>query len=66
MQKENLVSEQHSLGQKVALIDSGETGTIIGLANYQYLEPQALIRYKCADGRLIESWWGISAIKTTK
>jgi len=51
-----------ALGQSVTIQCSGETGTIIGRAEYAESEPQALVRYRAADGRAVESWWAISAL----
>lgn len=50
------------LKQVVKLIDSDETGTIIGRAEYDTSEPSYLVRYKAGDGRQVESWWSESAI----
>lgn len=54
---------KHELGDKVKLIDSFEFGTVIARAEYADLSnPQYLLRYVDADGRLIEAWWTESAI----
>jgi hypothetical protein len=45
------------LGDEVKIDASGETGKIIGRSEFTNAEPQYLIRYKCADGRAVESWW---------
>lgn len=52
-----------NLRVRVKLAESGETGEIIGRAEYTYMEPQYLIRYKAGDGRQVESWWGESALR---
>lgn len=51
------------LKQVVKISESGEQGTIIGRAEYLAQENQYLIRYKTADGRATELWWGESAIE---
>lgn len=51
------------IGTKVRTSVSGETGTVIGVAEYAESRPQALIRYLAADGRATESWWAISALE---
>lgn len=51
------------LKQNVEITASGESGEIIGRAEYAYnIEPSYLLRYKCADGRAVETWWAESAI----
>lgn len=50
------------LQQTVTITASGEQGEIIGRAEYTTSEPSYLIRYKCADGRAVESWWNESAL----
>lgn len=50
------------LKQVVKLVDSDETGTIIGRAEYVSAEPSYHVRYKAADGRQTECWWGESAL----
>ena len=52
-------------GDKVELVDSGEQGTVIGRAEYTYCDPSFFVRYKCGDGRLVESWWTETAILKT-
>lgn len=53
------------LGEKVELVASNESGSVIGRAEYLASERSYLIRYMAADGRLVEQWWGESAIQTT-
>lgn len=50
------------LKQTVTIAASGERGEVIGRAEYVTSEPQYLLRYKCADGRAVESWWAESAL----
>lgn len=56
---------EHELGAEVTLTRSGKTGEIIGRAQYQSASNGYLIRYKAADGRQVENWWDIAAIKAT-
>ena len=56
-------SWQFSLEQAVILKFSREVGVVIGRAEYMSMEAQYLIRYKAADGRQVEAWWGASAIE---
>lgn len=51
------------LSQTVAIAASGETGQIIGRAEYVTSEPCYLIRYAAKDGRAMEQWWGESALQ---
>ena len=53
---------KYQLNQKVSVVCSGETGIVIGRAEYATAEPGYLIRYKCGDGRAIESWWTETAL----
>lgn len=54
------------LGQRVKLALTEEEGTVLGRAEYQHAETSYLIRYKCADGRQVEQWWGESALTEAK
>lgn len=49
------------LGAKVAL-KSGETGEVVARAKYLYSKHHYLVRYTAGDGRMVESWWGESAL----
>lgn len=51
------------LEQSVTITESGEQGTVIGRAEYTTSDPCYLVRYKCADGRAVESWWVESALE---
>lgn len=51
------------LSERVTIAASGEEGVIIGRAEYDTSENQYYIRYKAADGRATESWWGESALQ---
>ena len=55
----------YSLGDRVKLKESEETGQVIGRAEYDNADPSYFIRYKCGDGRMIEAWWTQSAIEGT-
>jgi len=54
---------QFALNNEVTITASGESGTIIGRAEYSASSPQYLVRYKAADGRAVEAWWNEDAIK---
>ena len=47
---------------QVVRLESGEQGTIIGRAEYVFMENQYNLRYVAADGRAVEAWWGESAL----
>lgn len=51
-----------ALGQSVTIAASGETGEVIGRAEYATSENSYYIRYAAADGRAVESWWQQSAL----
>lgn len=53
---------KYELKQTVTIAASGEQGEVIGRAEYAHSEPSYLVRYKCADGRAVESWWSESAL----
>ena len=53
---------KHELNASVTITASGETGEVIGRAEYTYAERSYLIRYKSADSRAVESWWTESAL----
>lgn len=48
---------QYELNDTVTISASGESGEIIGRAEYTFSEPSYLLRYKSADGRAVENWW---------
>ncbi len=52
-----------NLNQTVTITCSGETGEVIGRAEFATGENQYQIRYKAADGRAVEAWWNESALK---
>ena len=50
--------------ENIVLIEaSSETGKVIGRAQYLNGQNNYLIRYKAADGRAVELWWGEDALK---
>lgn len=52
-----------SLNDNVRISCSGETGLIVGRAEYSHYDNRYLIRYKAADGRAVEDWWPESALE---
>ena len=52
-----------NLKQQVKISASGESGEIIGRAEYTTGENMYLLRYKAADGRAVKDWWAESAIE---
>lgn len=62
------MSFKHRLNSRVTLSESGESGKIVGRAQYTTADNQYYVLYKAADGRQVESWWTESAIadKPTK
>lgn len=54
-----------NLGQQVTIAVSGETGEILGRAEYTTAENNYYIRYKSTDGRAIENWWVESALQAS-
>lgn len=52
------------LQQLVRLTLSGEAGLVIGRAEYATGENTYYVRYKAADGRQVEHWWGESALES--
>ena len=56
-------SFKFSLNARVSIAASGEAGEVIGRAEYVVAENSYLVRYKAADGRAVETWWGESALR---
>ena len=52
-----------NLEEEVSLKESGETGIIIGRAEYTNQSPSYLVRYRAADGRQQKVWWDENDIK---
>jgi hypothetical protein len=55
-------SFKFQLGHEVTIEASGETGVVIGRAEYTTSQPSYLLRYRSADGRAVEAWWSESAL----
>jgi hypothetical protein len=53
---------EFDLEQFVSITTSGEVGYIVGRAQYSQGENSYLLRYKAADGRAVEAWWGESTL----
>lgn len=51
-----------SPGQQVCITVSGETGEVVGRAEYLTTENSYYLRYKSADGRAVQAWWDESAL----
>lgn len=51
------------LAQRVKISASDESGEVIARAEYATSEDSYLVRYKAADGRAVEAWWGESALE---
>jgi hypothetical protein len=51
-----------NLGDKVAVEVSGETGEVLGRAEYTTAANNYFVRYKSADGRAVETWWQEDAL----
>ena len=60
---EQVLPMKFQLQQRVAISVSGETGVVIGRAEYTSSENSYLVRYKSADGRAIEDWWKEDALE---
>lgn len=53
---------EFEIENRVHLVESDETGEVIGRAEYKTLQNCYLVRYKAGDGRMVESWWGEDAL----
>ena len=51
-----------NLGQSLKISASGESGIVTGRCEFLSGQPQYLLRYKAADGRAVESFWGQDAL----
>ena len=55
------------LGQKVAIVISGECGQVVGKAQYlssdDVYSARYLVRYQAADGRAVEAWWPLVELR---
>lgn len=54
-----------SMQQRVTIEITGESGVVIGRAEYSMTEPSYYLRYQAADGRATEEWWAESALKAS-
>lgn len=52
----------YDLNQKVEISASGEHGIVIARAEYATANDSYLLRYRAADGRATEAWWGEDAL----
>lgn len=50
------------LGQQVIIKASGESGEVIGRAEYSTAEANYYLRYKACTGAATEAWWAESAL----
>ena len=53
---------RYNLGDRVELKESGESGEVIGRAEYAYAESSYYVRYKAADGRQVDNWHSDSGV----
>ncbi|KGS34535.1 hypothetical protein X962_2023 [Burkholderia pseudomallei MSHR7343] len=53
-----------NLGERVAIAESGESGSILGRAEYSEAANSYCIRYVAGDGRAVESWWSEGALSS--
>jgi len=58
-----MANYEYKMGDHVKLSASGETGKIIGRAEYDHTENNYLIRYMAGDGRQVEQWWAETALE---
>jgi hypothetical protein len=62
--QEKHMTFKFELKQIVKIAESGETGTILGRAEYSTTPLNSYyIRYKAADGRAREEWWTEDALE---
>ena len=57
-----MTSFKYAIGSDVTIATSGESGEVVGRAEYAAGENSYLIRYLSADGRAMECWWSESAL----
>lgn len=57
------MSFKFELGAKVSVTVSGETGEVIGRAEYTTAANNYYVRYRSADGRAVEAWWQEEALQ---
>lgn len=56
------MSFKFELKQTVTIAASGESGEVLGRAEYAASENNYFVRYRAADGRATENWWAESAL----
>ena len=54
------------IGTSVEITASGESGEVIGRAEFNHCENTYQVRYKAADGKAVEQWWTESALSSVK
>lgn len=54
------------IGDRVKLVESSESGEIVGRAEYANSINNYLIRYCAGDGRQVEVWWTEDAIEVVE
>lgn len=52
-----------AMGSRVRIVESGEVGTVVGIAEFDSADPQFLLRYRSADGRAVQAWWTQNALE---
>lgn len=50
------------MGARVRIAASGETGEVIGRAEYKTCSNSYYLRYKAADGGAVTAWWDEDAL----
>jgi hypothetical protein len=61
--KTEMESFKYELGAIVGMVETAESGTITGRAQFSNGENSYLVRYRAANGCQTEAWWGESAIE---
>lgn len=52
------------MNSRVEIIESGETGVVVGRAEHNYCDAMYQVRYRSADGRAVEVWWTETSLRT--
>lgn len=58
----NIVKPVFKIADNVVIQCSKERGVVIGVAEYDYMDPQYLIRYQSQTGCAVECWWDGGAL----
>jgi hypothetical protein len=58
-----MMSFKFNLCQLVEIAVSGESGVVIGRAEYANSCNCYLVRYKASDGRATEAWWNEDCLR---